>query len=172
MAEKEGKTVELLVVPSVDPFEAIVQTAAKLQASRVVRGESLRMDTAELARRIGLAWERLTEPRHPFSLEVLSQDKPPFFVNLGPHPPRSGRRIWTACTFVAAFEPGAVWIEAASSRCDRGGAAAFGARSRGRRAERAGSGGSGFRSSAPLIDWGPTGAAFRIKRGEPNQFLN
>jgi amino acid transporter len=88
MAEKEGKTVELLVVPSVDPFDAIVQTAQRLQASRVVTGESLRMDTAELARRIGLAWERLPEPRHAFSLEILSSDKPPFFVNLGPHPPR------------------------------------------------------------------------------------
>jgi amino acid transporter len=87
-AEKEGKTVELLVVPSVDPFDAIVQTASKIQASRVVTGESLRMDTAELARRIGLAWEKLPEPRHAFSLEILPQDKPSFFVNLGPHPPR------------------------------------------------------------------------------------
>jgi hypothetical protein len=88
MAEKEGKTVELLVVPSVDPFDAIVQTAAKLLASRVVTGESLRMDTAELARRIGLAWEKLPEPRQAFSLEILAQGKPSFFVNLGPHPPR------------------------------------------------------------------------------------
>ncbi len=88
LAEKEGKTVELLVVPSADPFDAIVQTAHRLQASRVVTGESLRMDTAELARRIGLAWERLPEPRHAFSLEVLSANKPSFFVNLGPHPPR------------------------------------------------------------------------------------
>jgi amino acid transporter len=88
MAEKEGKTVELLVVPSVDPFDAIVQTAQTLKASRVVTGESLRMDTAELARRIGLAWEKLPEPRHAFSLEILSADKPPYFVNLGPHPPR------------------------------------------------------------------------------------
>jgi hypothetical protein len=88
MAEKEGKTVELLVVPSVDPFDAIVQTAQRLQASRVVTGESLRMETAELARRIGLAWEKLPEPRHAFSLEILSSDKPSFFVNLGPHPPR------------------------------------------------------------------------------------
>jgi amino acid transporter/nucleotide-binding universal stress UspA family protein len=88
MAEKEGKTVELLVVPSNDPFEAIVQTAAKLQATRVVTGASQRMESAELARRIGLAWERLTEPRHPFSLEVLAADRPSFFVNLGPHPPR------------------------------------------------------------------------------------
>jgi amino acid transporter/nucleotide-binding universal stress UspA family protein len=88
LAEKEGKTVELLVVPSVDPFEAIVQTAAKLQATRVVTGASQRMESAELARRIGLAWEGLAEPRHPFSLEVLAPGRPSFFVNLGPHPPR------------------------------------------------------------------------------------
>ena len=87
-AEKEGKTVELLVVPSPDPFDAIVQTAQRLQASRVVTGGSLRMETAELARRIGLAWEKLPEPRHAFSLEILSLDKASFFVNLGPHPPR------------------------------------------------------------------------------------
>jgi nucleotide-binding universal stress UspA family protein len=87
-AEREGKTVELLVVPSVDPFEAIVQTAHRLQASRVVTGGSLRMETAELARRIGQAWETLPEPRHAFSLEILTADKPSFFVNLGPHPPR------------------------------------------------------------------------------------
>lgn len=88
MAEKEGKTVELLVVPSTNAFEAIVQTAAKLQATRVVTGGSLRMESDELARRIGLAWERLPEPRHPFSLEIVTDGKPPFFVNLGPHPPR------------------------------------------------------------------------------------
>jgi amino acid transporter/nucleotide-binding universal stress UspA family protein len=87
-AEKEGKTVELLVVPSKDPFQAIVQTAAKIQATRVVTGSSLRMEAAELAQRIGLAWEELPEPRHPFSLEVISPERKAFFVNLGPHPPR------------------------------------------------------------------------------------
>ncbi len=88
MAEKEGKTVELLVVPSVDPFDAIVHTAAKLTASRVVTGASLRMDSDELARRIGQAWEHLPEPRQPFSLEVIAPGRPSLFVNLGPHPPR------------------------------------------------------------------------------------
>jgi amino acid transporter/nucleotide-binding universal stress UspA family protein len=88
MAEKEGKTVELLVVPSSDPFQAIVQTAAKLQAARVVTGSSLRMETAELARRIGLAWENLPEPRQPISLEIISPSRASMFVNLGPHPPR------------------------------------------------------------------------------------
>jgi nucleotide-binding universal stress UspA family protein len=87
-AEKEGKTVDLVVVPGVDPFDAMVQTAANLKASRLVTGVSLRMDSAELAGRIGLAWERLPEPRHAFSLEVISPDRPSFYVNLGPHPPR------------------------------------------------------------------------------------
>jgi len=88
LAEKEGKPVELLVVPGVDPFDAMVQTAANLKASRLVTGVSARMDSNELARLIGRAWERLPEPRHPFSLEVISPDRPPIFVNLGPHPPR------------------------------------------------------------------------------------
>ena len=88
MAEKEGKSVDLLVVPGVDPFDAMVQTAANLKASRLVTGVSLRMDSEELARRIGLAWERLPEPRHPFSLEIISPGRPSVYVNLGPHPPR------------------------------------------------------------------------------------
>jgi hypothetical protein len=88
MAEKEGKTVDLLVVPGVDPFDAMVQTAAKLKASRLATGVSPKMDSEELARRIGMAWENLPEPRHPFSLEVLSHGRPSFYVNLGPHPPR------------------------------------------------------------------------------------
>jgi hypothetical protein len=88
MAEKAGKTVDLLVVPGVDPFDAMVQTAAKVQASRLVTGVSARMDSEELARRIGLAWEKLPEPRHPFSLEIISLGRPSVYVNLGPHPPR------------------------------------------------------------------------------------
>jgi amino acid transporter/nucleotide-binding universal stress UspA family protein len=87
-AEKEGKTVELLVVPGVNPFDALVQTAARIQASRLVTGVSARMDSEELARRIGKSWERLPEPKHPFSLEIVSTDRAPIFVNLGPHPPR------------------------------------------------------------------------------------
>ena len=88
MAEKEGKRVELLVVPANDPFEALVQTANQLKVSRLVTGLSQRMSSDELARRIGLAWERLPEPRHPFSLEIITPGRPSTFVNLGPHPPR------------------------------------------------------------------------------------
>jgi len=88
IAEKEGKPVELLEVPAVNPFDAMVQSAAKLQVSRLVTGVSARMPSEELARRIGLAWEGLPEPRHAFSLEIISPDRPSIFVNLGPHPPR------------------------------------------------------------------------------------
>ncbi len=88
VAEKEGKPVELLVVPAVDPFDALVQTAARLQASRLVTGVSARMASEELARRIGLAWEKLPPPRPPLSLEIISPDRLSIYVNLGPHPPR------------------------------------------------------------------------------------
>jgi hypothetical protein len=88
IAEKEGKPVELLVVPAIDPIDALVQTANQLKISRLVTGVSPRMSSDELARRIGLAWERLPEPRHAFSLEIITPDRPSTFVNLGPHPPR------------------------------------------------------------------------------------
>ena len=88
MAEKEGKTAELLVVPAVDPFDAMVQTAANLKASKLVTGVSEKMSSDELARLIGLAWEHLPEPRHPLSLEIISPNRPSSYVNLGPHPPR------------------------------------------------------------------------------------
>jgi amino acid transporter len=88
LAEKQGKTVELLVVPAVDPFDAMVQTAARLQASKLVTGVSERMPSEELARRIGLAWEKLPPPRPAFSLEIATSGRQSSFVNLGPHPPR------------------------------------------------------------------------------------
>ena len=88
LAEKEGKPVELLVVPGVNPFDALVQTAARLQASRLVTGVSPTMDSEELARRVGKSWEQLPQPRHAFSLEIIAALRPPVFVNLGPHPPR------------------------------------------------------------------------------------
>jgi hypothetical protein len=51
--------VELLVVPGIDPFFTMVQTAANLKSARLVTGVSAKMDSAELARRIGKAWEDL-----------------------------------------------------------------------------------------------------------------
>ncbi len=88
VAEKEGKPVELLVVPAVNPFDAMVHAANTLRASRLVTGVSARMESDELARRMGQAWQNLPEGRNAFSLEIISPDRPSVFVNLGPHPPR------------------------------------------------------------------------------------
>ncbi|HEY4086892.1 MAG TPA: amino acid permease, partial [Bryobacteraceae bacterium] len=88
MAEKEGKTVDLLVVPGVRPYDALVQTAVKLKASRIVTGVSPGVESGDLAMKIGQAWERLPEPRPTLSLEAIAQGRPTTYVNLGPHPPR------------------------------------------------------------------------------------
>jgi amino acid transporter len=88
LAEKEGKSVDLLVIPAVDAFDAMVQTAARLEASKLVTGVSERMAQEELAHRIGRAWENLPDPRPPFSLEIIAPGRPSVYVNLGPHPPR------------------------------------------------------------------------------------
>jgi amino acid transporter len=88
LAEKAGKHVELLVVPAVNPFDAMVQAAAKLEASKLVTGRSAKMTADELATYIGDAWERLPAPRPSFSLEVTFPGEESRYYNLGPHPPR------------------------------------------------------------------------------------
>jgi amino acid transporter/nucleotide-binding universal stress UspA family protein len=89
LAEKAGKHVELMVVPGSDPYEAIVQTAARLQSSRIVMGLSPKLTPSEQGALVGRSWELLPEPRPSLSLElVLENQKDVVFFNLGPHPPR------------------------------------------------------------------------------------
>ena len=89
LAEKAGKHVELIVVPGQNPYEAAVQTAARLQSSRIVMGLSPKLTPAEQGAEVGRYWERLPEPRPSLSLEiVLENQKDTVFFNLGPHPPR------------------------------------------------------------------------------------
>jgi amino acid transporter len=89
LAEKAGKHVELMVVQGADPYEATVQTAARLQSSRIVMGLSPKLTPAEQGAQVGVYWERLPEPRPSLSLEiVLENQKDVMFFNLGPHPPR------------------------------------------------------------------------------------
>ncbi len=89
IAEKAGKHVELMVVPGTDPYEAVVQTAARLQSSRIVMGLSPKLTPAEQGAQVGRHWEQLPEPRPSLSLEiVLENQKDVIFFNLGPHPPR------------------------------------------------------------------------------------
>jgi hypothetical protein len=89
LAEKAGKHVELIVVPGIDPNLVGVQTAQKLQSSRIVAGVSAKMGPAEQGRRVGEAWEKLAEPRPALSLEIIDPvTGESMYFNLGPHPPQ------------------------------------------------------------------------------------
>jgi hypothetical protein len=89
LAEKAGKHAELMVVPGADPYEAVVQTAARLQSSRIVMGLSPKLTPAEQGAQVGFFWEQLPEPRPALSLEIVLEDqRDVVFFNLGPHPPR------------------------------------------------------------------------------------
>jgi nucleotide-binding universal stress UspA family protein len=89
LAEKAGKHVELMVVPGSDPYEAVIQTAARLESSRIVMGLSPKLTPSEQGARVGHFWEQLPPPRPSLSLEiVLDNQIDSIFFNLGPHPPR------------------------------------------------------------------------------------
>ena len=89
LAEKAGKHVELLAVPGAQPYDAILQTAQRLEAARIVMGLSPKLSPSEQGRAVGQAWEGLPEPRPALSLELVNPAQPESsFINLGPHPPR------------------------------------------------------------------------------------
>ena len=89
LAEKAGKGVRLLVVPSSNVFDAIAHTAAQLDSAEVIAGLSSVMTAREQARRLGEAWERLpTKPVRPVSFRVIHPDGRIEDFRLGAHPPR------------------------------------------------------------------------------------
>jgi hypothetical protein len=91
IAEKAGKHVELLAVAAAEPWLGIVQTAQKLQSSRIVCGLSpiYASNPAEQGKVVGEAWESLEPPRPSLSLEIVLPDPTKsVYFNLGPHPPR------------------------------------------------------------------------------------
>lgn len=64
LAEKAGKRVHLLVVPSSDIFQAIVMTAAQLRSRDIIAGRSSWMTPEHQAKLLGEAWERLPDKPH------------------------------------------------------------------------------------------------------------
>jgi amino acid transporter len=88
VAEKEGKHVSLLVVPTNDVFEAIVATAQRLHSSVVVCGLSNQLTADEQGKLTGDAWERLPEPRPRLKLIVVESGGDRHEYLLGPHSPR------------------------------------------------------------------------------------
>ncbi len=88
LAEKQGKHVSLMVVPTADVFDGIVQTAARLESTRIVCGLSNKLTSDEQGKLTGDAWERLPEPRPNMVLEVHQPDHTSEEYFLGPHTPR------------------------------------------------------------------------------------
>ncbi len=89
IAERQGKAVRLLVVPSTNVSDAVAQTAVRLRSATIVLGESAKMDPAEQAQQLGEAWER-TPHDSALATEVivLSPDGHIRRFSLGAHAPQ------------------------------------------------------------------------------------
>ena len=88
LAEKEGKPVRLAVAAANDLWEGILRTATNLQSSAIVVGSSSKTTVTEQAREVGIAWERMPEPRPQVSLEIFTPTGREQIFYLGPHAPR------------------------------------------------------------------------------------
>ena len=103
LAEKAGKHVDLMVVPSSRPIQAIVHTAAQLYSAEIIVGASAVLTPQEQALRFGEAWEKLAhKPRHQVQLRILDSSGVMQEFVLGAHPPKLTTRdinvihhIWT-----------------------------------------------------------------------------
>ncbi len=89
LAEKQGKPVDLLIVPTNSVFDAVAQTAQRLDSSEIIFGPSSKMTAQEQARELGRSWERLQEkPRRQVAFKVIDPDgKEHVIVHLGAHAP-------------------------------------------------------------------------------------
>ena len=88
IAEREGRPVKLLVVPSSNAGDAIVQTATRLQSTEIVVGESGKFNAAQLAQMLGESWDRVEKDKtFRARLVVCRRDRSIEMFQLGPHVP-------------------------------------------------------------------------------------
>jgi len=89
VAEKLGKQIRLLVVPSNDPFQATTMTAVELECSTLVAGVSTKMTADRQARRIGDVWESIKDERKRKLrvLKLIHPDGTERVYELGAHRP-------------------------------------------------------------------------------------
>ncbi|HKQ05520.1 MAG TPA: APC family permease [Blastocatellia bacterium] len=89
LAEKHGKPVDLLIVSAANVFDAVAQTAVRLDSAQIIAGLSAKMTAQEQARELGRAWERLVEkPRRQVEFHVTGPGNQEHIVYLGAHAPR------------------------------------------------------------------------------------
>src|SRR5262249_15439612 len=88
LAEKAGKKVHLLVVPSSAVFDAIALTAVRLDSAEIIAGLSSVMPPDEQGRRLGDAWERLpNRPERQVVFKVVDAEGRVSEYILGAHAP-------------------------------------------------------------------------------------
>jgi amino acid transporter len=88
VAERHGRSVKLLVVPSTNVFDAVAQAAVRLRARAIVVGESAKMTAADQARLLGEAWDRTPHPPDLATrLVVRATDGRTSTFTLGAHAP-------------------------------------------------------------------------------------
>jgi amino acid transporter len=88
LAEKAGKHVELMVVPSSQVFQAIALVATQLKSSEIIAGRSSIMEPETQAAQLGQAWEQLPEkPPYPVPFHVIGAHGKTQTFYLGAHAP-------------------------------------------------------------------------------------
>jgi hypothetical protein len=88
LAEKAGKHVELMVVPSSQVFQAIALIATQLKSSEIIAGRSSVMEPEIQAQQLGQAWELLPEkPSYPIPFRVIDAEGRTRIFYLGAHTP-------------------------------------------------------------------------------------
>ncbi len=88
MAERHGRQVRLLIVPSYNVFDAIVDAVLRLKASDVYVGESTTLSADAQSRLLGDAWERAeTSELHGVRLVIHHRSGRSDVFHLGAHDP-------------------------------------------------------------------------------------
>ncbi|HSB11768.1 MAG TPA: APC family permease [Blastocatellia bacterium] len=88
LAERHGKPVDLVVVPATNIFDAVAQTALRLDSAEIVAGASSKMSAQEQARELGRAWERLPDkPRRQACFMIKGPNGSQASFSLGAHAP-------------------------------------------------------------------------------------
>ncbi len=105
LSEKYGKSVKLAVIAATDVWDGILRAGQNLQSATIVLGSSTKMSASEEARRAGLAWEGLPNPKPQLTVEVYSPRGREEVFYLGPHAPHLTpkeidllHRIWLECS--------------------------------------------------------------------------
>jgi magnesium transporter len=70
LAERERRAVSLLIVPGVNVFDSVIETAVRLSSAEIHVGESEALSADDQARLLGEAWEHVPAPK-PIDLRLI-----------------------------------------------------------------------------------------------------